>query len=331
MGGGQLPGMAVGIWAPGQGQYVAALGFRDHAAGSPLSLSDHFRIASISKTFIAHTILRLFDQRRLALADKLESFVPGVPNGKQITVKQLLAMTSGIYDYVNDPDLTIRETANPLLPFSLADVLEIINQHDPVFPPGADAMYDNSNYYLLGAIIEKVTGNPLHRVVKSQVLDPLGLNQTSYPTTPALPAPFSRGYFYQPNLGLRDVTASNPAFAGGAGAMISTLADLKVWGKALATGALLKPATQALRLQTNPLVQTPKITLSYGLGITDINGFLGHDGAIVGYGSVVLYLPSRKATIVILGNNNDNGNPAPLNIGLSVAAFLFPEQFPKGL
>jgi len=263
--------------------------------------------------------------------DKLESFVPGIPNGKQITVQQLLAMTSGIYDYVNDPDLTVRETADPLLAFSLSDVLDIIGQHEPVFAPGTDAMYDNSNYYLLGAIIEKVTGNPLNRVVKSQVLDPLGLNQTSYPTTPGIPAPFSRGYFYQPNLGLRDVTASNPAFAGGAGAMISTLGDLKIWAKALATGALLKPATQALRLKTKPLVQTPKITLSYGLGITDVNGFLGHDGAIVGYGSVVLYLPSRRATIVILGNNNDNGNPAPLSIGLAVAAFLFPEQFPNGI
>jgi D-alanyl-D-alanine carboxypeptidase len=213
----------------------------------------------------------------------------------------------------------------------LADVVKIINQHEPLFEPGADAVYDNSNYYLLGAIIEKVTGNPLHKVVKSQVLDPLGLSQTSYPTTPAMPVPFSRGYFYQPNLGLRDVTESNPAFAGGAGAMISTLADLKVWAKALATGALLKPATQKLRLQTNPLLQTPQITFSYGLGITEVNGFLGHDGAIVGYGSVVLYLSSRGATIVILANNNDNGNPAPLNIGLSLAAFLFPEQFPKGL
>ena len=201
MGADQIPGMAVGIWAPGQGQYVAALGLSDHTAITPLSLSDHFRIASISKSFIAHTVLRLFDQRRLALSDKLESFVPGIPNGKKITIEQLLGMTSGIYDYVNDPDLTVRETANPLLPFSLADVVKIINQHEPLFEPGADAVYDNSNYYLLGAIIEKVTGNPLHRVVKSQVLDPLGLNQTSYPTTPALPTPFSRGYFYQPNLG----------------------------------------------------------------------------------------------------------------------------------
>jgi D-alanyl-D-alanine carboxypeptidase len=113
--------------------------------------------------------------------------------------------------------------------------------------------------------------------------------------------------------------------------MISTLGDLKTWAKALATGALLTPATQRLRLQTRPLVQTPKITLGYGLGITDLNGFLGHDGAIVGYGSAMLYLPCRDATIVMIGNNNDNGNPAPINIALSVAAYLFPEQFPHGL
>jgi D-alanyl-D-alanine carboxypeptidase len=331
MGAAQIPGLEVGIWIPGQGNYVAALGLSDRVAGTPLSTADHFRIASITKSFIATAVLRLVDQGRMTLNDKLASFVPGIANGSKITVQQLLGMTSGIYDYVNDPALSARETANPLLAFSLSDVVEIIGQHEPVFAPGTDVMYDNSNYYLLGAIIEKVTGNPLNRVVKSQVLDPLGLSQTSYPTSPALPAPFSRGYFFRPNLDLRDVTASNPAFAGGAGAMISTLGDLKVWGKALATGALLKPATQALRLKTRPLVQTPKINLSYGLGITEVNGFLGHDGAIVGYGSVVLYLPSRQATIVILGNSNDNGNPAPLAIGLAAAAFLFPEQFPNGI
>lgn len=331
MGAAQLPGMAVGIWVPGQGSLVEARGVSDIVTGAALSAADHFRIASISKTFIATAILRLVDRHRLGLNDKLESFVPGIANGKKITVRQLLAMTSGIYDYVNDPDLTVKETADPLLPFSLTDVLEIIHAHDPLFAPGAEAVYDNSNYYLLGAILEKVTGEPLSKVVKRETLDPLGLGQTSYPTTPAIPKPFSSGYFYRPNLGLRDVTASNPAFAGGAGAMISSLADLKVWAKSLATGSLLKPATQALRLQTRPLLQTPKITLSYGLGITDINGFLGHDGAIVGYGSVILYLPSKRATIIVLANSNDNGNPVPLGIGLSVAAFLFPEQFPQGL
>jgi D-alanyl-D-alanine carboxypeptidase len=155
-------------------------------------------------------------------------------------------------------------------------------------------------------------------VIGNMVLQPLGLNQTTYPTDATIPSPSSRGYFSRPNFDLRDVTASNPAFAGGAGAMISTLGDLMVWARALATGSLLSPTTQAMRLQTEVLVETPKVTVAVGMGITNINGFLGHDGVIVGYGSLVLYLPSSGATIVLMGNNNDNNAPAPLAIGLAV-------------
>jgi D-alanyl-D-alanine carboxypeptidase len=331
MGAAQIPGLEVGIWVPGRGRLVEALGRSDSVTGAPLTVLDHFRIASVTKSFIATVVLRLFDQGRIHLDDTLSKFISGVANGEQITMAELLNMTSGIYDYVNDQALTEQETANPLLRFSLRDVLAIIARNAPVFAPGSQVMYDNSNYYLLGAVIEQVTGHPLPHVVKQQVLDPLGLTQTSYPTTAEIPGPYSRGYFYRPNFGLRDVTASNPAFAGGAGAMISTLADLKVWAHALATGTLLKPATQALRLRTRALVTTPKVTLGYGMGITNINGFLGHDGAIVGYGSLVLYLPRRRATIVLLGNSNDNANPNPLPIGLAVAAYLFPEQFPNGI
>jgi D-alanyl-D-alanine carboxypeptidase len=331
MGAAQIPGLEVGIWVPGRGRLVHALGKSDSATGVPLTLSDHFRIASVTKSFIATVVLRLVDQGRIRLHDTLSKFISGVANGEEITIAELLNMTSGIYDYVNDRALTEQETANPLLPFSLQDVLAIIAKNAPVFAPGSQVMYDNSNYYLLGAIIEQITGRPLPHVVKQQVLHPLGLAQTSYPITAEIPQPYSHGYFYRPNFGLRDVTASNPAFAGGAGAMISTLADLKVWAHALATGTLLKPATQALRLRTRRLVANSKVTVAYGMGITNINGFLGHDGAIVGYGSLVLYLPRRRATIVVLSNSNDNGNPSPLPIGLAVAAYLFPEQFPNGI
>ncbi len=331
MGAASIPGLAVGIWIPGHGKYVAALGTGDRANGTPLSIGDHFRIASVSKSFIAEAALCLVDQRRLSLTDTLSSFIPGITNGHKITIAHLLDMTSGIYDYVDDPELTLRETAEPNLPFALRDVLAIIRRNDPYFAPGAGVRYDNSNYYLLGAIIAQVTGRPLPEVVHNLVLKPLHLNHTSYPTTSSIPAPFSHGYFSVANQDLRDVTVSNPAFAGGAGAMISTLGDLKIWAKALATGRLLSRHTHARQLVTRPLVQTPKITVSYGMGITDVNGFLGHDGAIVGYGSLVLYLPCRDATIVMLGNNNDNNAPAPLSIGLAAAAYLFPEQFPNGL
>lgn len=331
MGAANIPGLEVGIWVPGQGGLVEALGTSDHLNGTPLSTSDHFRIASITKSFVATAVLQLVDQRRLALSTTIDTFVDDIPNGSEITIAQLLNMTSGIYDYVNDPDLTTEETANPLLHFGLSDVIQIINNHEPLFAPGTDVAYDNSNYYLLGVILEQITDSSLAEVIGNMVLQPLGLDQTTYPTDATIPSPFSRGYFSRPNLDLRDVTASNPAFAGGAGAMISTLGDLMVWARALATGSLLSPTTQAMRLQTGVLVETPKVTVAYGMGITNINGFLGHDGAIVGYGSLVLYLPSSGATIVLMGNNNDNNAPAPLAIGLAVAAYLFPAQFPNGL
>ena len=86
-----------------------------------------------------------------------------------------------------------------------------------------------------------------------------------------------------------------------------------------------------MQLKTRALSKSPKITVGYGMGITDINGLLGHDGAIVGCGSAMFYLPSRHATIVLLGSNNDLGAPAPLYPAIGIAAYLFPKQFPNGI
>jgi D-alanyl-D-alanine carboxypeptidase len=331
MGAGAMPGIEVGVWLPGRGSFVRAFGTRDLATGAPLGLRDHFRIASISKSFVAVATLRLVDQHKLSLSSSLSRYVAGIPNGNAITVAELLDMTSGIYDYTADTVVVRAYTRRPRRPFSLRNVVRIIQRHKPLFAPGTHATYDNSNYYLLGALIEKVTHRPLPEVIRREVLRPLGLRHTSYPTSSAIPNPYSRGYLDQPNFPLRDVTASNPAFAGGAGAMISTLGDLKVWAKALATGSLLTRATHAKQLVTRVLSRSPKVTVSYGMGITEVNGLLGHDGAIFGYGSAMFYLPSHHATIVLLGNNNDLGQPKPLITALAIAAYLFPAQFPAGL
>jgi D-alanyl-D-alanine carboxypeptidase len=331
MGAGAMPGVAVGVWVPGEGSFVRAFGTSDLATGAPLQLDDHFRIASVTKSFVATAILRLADQHKLLLSAPLSAYVAGIPDGNQITIAELLNMTSGIYDYVNDPEVLRAYDRNPLMTFSLRDVVDIIQRHKPMFAPGTDVVYDNSNYYLLGAIAREVTHEPLGATIEDEILRPLGLKQTSYPTTAALPAPFSHGYLDQPDFPPRDVTATNPAFAAGAGAMISTLGDLKVWAQALATGSLLAPATHAEQLTTRVLSRSSKVTVRYGMGITDINGLFGHDGAIFGYGSAMFYLPSRHATIIVLGNNNDLGQPKPLLIAIAIAAYLFPQQFPHGL
>ncbi len=331
MGAASLPGMEVGVWVPGRGSFVRALGTSDQRTAAPLRLDDHFRIASITKSFVATTVLRMVDQHRLSLRDKLSSYVTGIPNGNQITIAELLNMTSGIYDYVNDSALLRAYNKDPLLSFGLKDVVAVIKRHEPLFAPGTDVAYDNSNYYLLGVIAARAAHEPIQRLIKTEILDPLGMTHTSYATTSELPAPFSHGYLNQPNFPRQDVTMSNPAFAGGAGAMISTLGDLRIWAKALGTGSLLSPALRDLQRQTRVLSKSPKVILSYGMGLTDINGLLGHDGAINGYGSAMFYLPSAKATIVVLANNNDSNAPAPLIPALAIADYLFPKQFSHGL
>jgi D-alanyl-D-alanine carboxypeptidase len=331
LGAGLQQGVAVGVWVPGRGSYVRAFGTSSLMTGKPFSVNDHVRIASITKSFVSEAILRLVDQHKLSLDSRLSTYVSGIPNGNVITIAQLLDMTSGIYGFTDDERSVRAYTRNPLRRFSLRDVIRIIRRHQPWFAPGTDVRYDDSNYYLLGAIAEKVTGLPVGEVVRRQVLKPLGLRHTSYPTTSALPSPFARGYLAEPNAAPRDVTASNPAYAGGAGAMISTLGDLKVWAKALATGSLLTPATHRAQLVTRVLTKNRTLTSSYGFGINEVNGFLGHDGAILGYGSTMLYLPKARATIVVLGNNNDLGQPKPLLMALSIGYYLFPRQFPHGL
>jgi D-alanyl-D-alanine carboxypeptidase len=317
------PGLNIGVWVPGRGRYVQALGVSD--------LDDHLRIGSITKTFTATAILQLVDENKISLNDRLGRYITGIPYGGQITIAQMLGMTSGIYDFVNDAEFIKAYVDNPLLPFSLRKVVAIIKRNKPLFAPGTSIAYDNSGYYLLGAIAEKVSGLPLPRLIAEKITRPLGMRETSYPTTPALPAPFSRGYLVQA-ASFTDATASNPAVPAGAGAMISTLADLKVWAKALATGTLLKPATQARRLKTKVLVKDPQVTARYGLGIASFNGFLGHDGSVFGYGSTMLYLPSADATIIGLSNTAVLvGNPPPLLITLAIAAHLFPGHFPNGI
>jgi D-alanyl-D-alanine carboxypeptidase len=327
-----IPGMAVGVWIPG-GHYVRAFGTSDTTTGAPFSVADHVRIASITKTFTATVILQLVDQHRLQLSSRLSQYVTGIPNGATITVKELLNMTSGVYDFTEDKTFLADYLADPTMPFGPADAIAIIKRHKPSFPPGKGVEYSDSNYVLLQLIAEKVTHAPLGRLIQQWVLDPLGLDETSYPTTPAMPTPFTRGYF-QPNMTsplLRDVTLSNPDGAGGAGAMISTLSDLKTWAKALATGTLLAPGTQRERLQTVPLAPPGKITLGYGLGILDLNGFLGHNGAILGYGTAAFYLPGADATFVVEGNNNDLVSTVPLMVFVQIADLLYPQQFPDGV
>jgi D-alanyl-D-alanine carboxypeptidase len=319
------PGALVGVWYPGRGAWTMAAGVSDVETGDPMSLDDHVRIASITKTFVATIVLQLVEEELLSLDDHLADYITGIPNGEEITLRQLLNMTAGIFDYTAAPPVANGYAINPLLPFTPEQAVDAIRKHDrPDFAPGTDVRYSNSNYILLGMIIEEVTGNRLPDEISQRIITPLGLSHTSFPTTPDLPEPFAHGYQASMLGGpLRDVTRSNPSVPWAAGAMISTLADLKIWAEALATGALLTPKMQAERLAFQRPPSGPQ-DFGYGLGIFEVDGFIGHNGGIPGYNSWLLQERETGSIIIVVTNLTGTADP----IVFEVIQLLFPDRVP---
>ena len=330
-----LAGIA-GVVRIRDGIWRGSAGVSDLSTKEPFRAGDFVRIASISKTYTATAVLQLVGEEKIALEDKLETYVPGVINGKVATIADLLGMTSGIPDFTANEGFLRRFTADPTMRWSDADTLAVIAEAKrPDFAPGEKVVYCDSNYALLGMIIAEVTGSPAGESITRTIIEPLGLSTTSYPTEVTIPNPHPTSYVpavTDPNTPFdnaakppRVVIELNPAIPSTAGAMISTLEDLQKWGTELVEGSLLPSSLQARRLRTRQF-EGQKINFGYGLGITNLNEFLGHDGAIFGYSSVVLTRPQTDTQIAFVANESTNFTTPTLNVALGVIKELYPDQ-----
>ncbi|GGY24441.1 serine hydrolase domain-containing protein [Streptomyces omiyaensis] len=325
-----IPGLVVGVWMPGEGCYVRATGVADKRTGRPMSTGGYVRIGSETKTFTVTALLQLVDEGRVGLDDPIDDYVRGVPNGHRITLRQLAGMRSGLFPYTSDPGFTQDLLSAPKRPFNPWEVLSYGYRHANTFEPGAAFQYSNSNLVLLGLVVEKVTGRRLADVLRERVAGPAGLRHTFLPEGAEFPRPHPRGYTDQTLTGAEaDATDWNPSWAWAAGGMISDLEDLRRWAPVLATGKLLSPGTQAQRLKTLP---TGFPGTGYGLGILDTNGWIGHNGSLPGYETVTVYLPSRKATLVLMLNTDSlSGGQEPSTlVARAVTEVITPENVYAG-
>jgi D-alanyl-D-alanine carboxypeptidase len=322
-----IPGVIAGAWVPGRGAWVAARGVADVTTGRPLRVTDRMRIGTITRTFTTTVLLQLVEEGRVGLDDPVGRYVPDIRGVGAITLRQLASNTSGLLD--DEELLDPAGPAEPLRHWSARELVERAVRHprNPHVPPGGAFHDASTGFVLLEMVIEQVTGNPLGTEIERRILRPLGLRGTVYPIGSALPAPHSQGYLRPPGGGpLRDVTILDPSLVRGAGAMISTLADLEVWAEVLATGRLLRPETRRERLASVPTApgsEDPR----YGLGIASRGGLLGHSGQIYGFTAAMFHDPGRKATIVILANLTGERNVAD-EILVGLLDVLFPERFP---
>ncbi len=324
-----VPGAIVGVWGP-HCRYEKAFGVADKATGAPMRTDFYSRIGSETKTFTVTGVLQLVDDGAVGLDDPIATYVPGVPEGDRITLRQLARMQSGLFNYSEDEQFQLELLSDPYRPFTPHELLGYAFAHPLDFPPGEGFHYSNTNTVLLGLVIEEVSGLPLHEFLEQRVFQPLGLEDTSFPTDNSFPEPHPQGYTQQTLDGSETVATDwNPSWGWAAGAMISTLDDLRTWARALATGTLLEPQTQAQRLET---VTPPGFNpaAGYGLGIFDVAGWIGHNGSLPGYQSLTVYLPEDDLTLVVLLNTDEpvpgSGEEPSSAFGRAITEVISPDH-----
>jgi D-alanyl-D-alanine carboxypeptidase len=327
----KAPGVVVGIWIPGQGSYVAAKGLADVATRQRMSADDYFRVGSITKTFTATALLILVDEKKLSLDDPVSKYEPWVPDADHITLRMLANMTSGLHNYTEVDSWVDTAFTNLQRVWTPRELVDVGIEHPPDFPPGKGWHYSNTNYVLLGMILEKASGKTIPQLFAALIFRPLDLRHTVWPTTSAMPAPYAHGITLQTlDHKQADATNRNPSGAFTAGELISTMADLRAWVVSYTTGSLVSPAMQKERLTW---VTLPPMTPehAYGIGIGINHGWLGHTGELPGYNCSAHYLPDKKAVIVVMVNTDipvGKANPAP-TIFKALAEVVTPTNVPE--
>ena len=325
-----IPGAVVLLRTP-QGEFTVTYGTTLLGATTPPRADTRFRIASNTKTMTAAVIVQLAQEGVLSLSDPVSKYVPGVPNGDNITIAELLKMRSGLYNYTNDPIISATIDTDPAKVWTPAELLAIAFAHPPNFPPGAKYEYVNTNYALLGLVAEKVDGKSLAQAMQDRLFGPLGLQHTLLPasTVSTIHEPFSHGYLYGSSsvalvgeppyspevraaaragtLLPKDYTELNHSFAAAAGGVISTSDDLATWIKALVAGRVFDPAYQRRWLDSlEPEDSSKPNGQKYGYGIAQVswgpNTIHFHGGETPGYNSKISYDPANDMTLIVWTN-----------------------------
>jgi D-alanyl-D-alanine carboxypeptidase len=220
-------------------------------------------------------------------------------------------MTSGIASYTFNEQFQEQLFSDPQRVWTPEEVIRIGIEDSPVFDPGTEFQYSNTNTVLLGLVLQQATGRPIGDLYREGIIEPLGLRETSFPELEdsSLPAPQARGYTLQGQDDGEPVDSTdwNPSWGWTAGAMISTVEDLLVYGRALGTGeGLLPPDQQAQRLDSflGDDIPPNNADRAYGLGFGKESGWIGHTGTNPGYNTTVYYSPELDATMVVETNSD---------------------------
>ena len=312
-----VPGISMSVYSPRQGMWLGAAGKADLHHNILMKPCNIIRMGSTVKTFTAVTILQLKEEGLLQLDDKLSDHLPGsvwngIANAGNVTIRQLLQHSGGMYNYIQNPAFQMASLNNLVKVWQPRELLGYAKGKKAYFNPGEDVRYSNTAYILLGMLIEKVTGEKFWEVFNERIFVPLRLTSTLFAATNPVPAEIVRGYAdFNGNMQLTDATYfSGWDYYSADGGLISTPYDLNVFLTALMNGQLLSANSMNELFDTkqplNP--EDDFFPISYGLGIFKIQTQWGeawmHSGDAIGYYCTMIYFPLRQTTLVWAVNGN---------------------------
>jgi len=303
----KVPGMIAYIAVEGEGELNITRGVGNLATNEPMNINNHFRIASVTKTFTTEAVLILADEGKIDLNKTISFYLPEyvIPGSDTITIRMLGNMTSGLIDVLNDSAFNaVYYASHGTIKFTPEQLITPLFNSQLQFTPGTQYNYCNSNTILLGLVIKKVTGKELKDVFAEKIFQPLGLKHTFWPETNFLPTPYHHGYTNFLETSNQDVTYYGNSWGNAAGILISSIADLKIWAKEIAEGNLLSANSKNERYLAGVAGS------SYRFGVQSFGVFWGHTGAILGWNTMVCYDKTKKITIITHANSLDD-EPAP--------------------
>lgn len=323
-----IPGAVVLIRSPWTGTWVEAFGTRSAGEDDPVTTDDVFRLADITATMTAAVMVKLHQEGRLSLTDPISQYVDGVPGGDELTLEALGEYRSGLYSYDQDPDFRAGVAADPGRVWTPQELLDIAFSHPTVSTDRFN--YSNTDYVLLGLVIEKVTGLSAAEAFRTMLFDPIGVTGIGLSTDTALPDPHPNGHTFavgpdavvltedrraaaaDGSLLPEDRSTLHPSSLWTAGGAYGTATAVADFFTAVVDGPLVDAATRAeWDSEVRSGVETPD-GVRHGLGMATRGDYHLYGGQMDGFSSLVAHSPELRTTVVVLtnlGRNPNGGSP----------------------
>jgi CubicO group peptidase (beta-lactamase class C family) len=309
-----IPGASIAVVKDGKPILINSYGLANVELRVPTTQDTVYQLASVTKTYTAAAIMNLVKEGKFSLDDKITERLPELPKAwEKVTVRNLLNHTSGIKSYTSVPDFarTSRKDYTP------REILDLVAKAPLEFAPGAKWRYNNTGYFLLGMLIEKVTGKPYGAYMAERVFKPLGLTRTRANDLQAVITNRAQGYRWT-GKELKNAEYVSPTQPFAAGMLVSTISDLVKWDAALANHTILDEPTLELMWTATRLSDGKEAAYGFGWGVSRVNGHrqVSHGGGIPGFSTEIARFVDDKLTVIVL-TNAEGGRAQALARGIA--------------